>query len=139
MLLNRKIMLGFIKVFPILLLLIHTYNISLALYLHSILFLGSIFPIVAILTLLLSFVFKFCIWHRLPLYVVLLRFLLNTIIDFYVLPITVLYIAYKSLIITSIIAFTSAIIKEMYNKMIMKYEFEQCNKICPIAYSWADR
>lgn len=72
-------------------------------------------PITALFTISASFAFKFCIWHRLPIYYVMILHLI-AIIDYYtVIAITSFSLLFVYLVITILFILLGMILKNRYN------------------------
>ena len=72
----------------------------------------------AICLIMFSILFKFCIWHRLPIYYVLFQNLINSI-DFYIgIPVSNLYMILIYCIITGIFVLLGAYLKNKHNDKV---------------------
>lgn len=76
----------------------------------------SVLP--AICLIAFSILFKFCVWHRLPIYYIFVQNIVNAI-DFYIgIPVSNLSMCYIYLIITGIFVLLGAYLKNRYNEKV---------------------
>lgn len=81
-------------------------------------FLSSLSVLPAICLISFSVLFRFCIWHRLPIYYIFTQNIINAI-DFYIgIPVTNIQMCWIYLIITGIFVLLGAYLKNRYNEKI---------------------
>ena len=76
-------------------------------------------PITALFMIIASFAFRFCIWHRLPIYYSIILHLLSTIDYYFNISITNSIILFIIILITIIFIILGMYLKNRYNKMRM--------------------
>ena len=86
------------------------------LFLLGILSTLSVLPAICLISF--SLLFKFCIWHRLPIYYVFVQNTINAI-DFYIgIPISNIWMCCIYMIITGIFVLLGAYLKNKYNEKV---------------------
>lgn len=73
----------------------------------------SLLPAICLISF--SILFKFCIWHRLPIYYVLFQNLINEIDFYFGIPVTSLWMLFIYLLITGMFILIGAWLKNKYN------------------------
>ena len=76
-------------------------------------------PITALFMIIASFAFRFCIWHRLPIYYSMILHLLSAIDYYFNIGITNSIILFIIILITIIFIILGMYLKNRYNKMRM--------------------